>query len=499
MRIRTVKTKSGSFAVQVVSKHRGKLTVHKHIGSYRSEREKTGLLFEANLFIRDHDDIQQNIWQYERERRESLNPTGVKITQSQPLFLYRLLSNIYDRLDLNALEDEVVRDLIVARIYQPVSKRETVDILSDSFGKTYSLKTIYRHLRVAIDHGLKEKFQSSLISFTRKQLHDSLRLVFYDVTTLAFDSQAKNGLKDFGFSKDHRSQDVQIVVGLVVNHDGFPLYFDVFNGRTFEGKTFLSVVDKIKNILQCSDLIVVADAAMISRINVEELEKKHIGFIVGARLASLPVKLQSQISQGISGQDQKTITVTYLNHRLVCQYLLKRASKDKSNREKQTDKARNIISSPAKISSRYRFVKTVNGQYQINEGLIEKAKRLEGIKGYLTNTNLDVAEVISRYHNLWRIEKAFRITKTDLEARPVFLRLDKTITAHLIIVFAGLAISRFLEIKTGMSIRHILKVAQKVLTHKVTILKTGEVGSVETTVEDPELCGQLEKLRILGH
>ncbi len=498
MRIRTVKTKSGSFAIQVVSKHHGKLTVHKHIGSYRSEREKTRLIFEANLFIRDHDTIQQSLWQQEEEK-ESLRPTGVKITQSQPLFLYRLLSYTYDRLGLNVLGDEVVKDLIVARIYQPVSKRETVDVLADSFGKTYSLKTVYRHLKQATDHGLKEKFQTALINFAKESLHDNLQLVFYDVTTLAFDSQARKGLKDFGFSKDHRFQDVQIVIGLVINRDGFPLYFDVFNGHTFEGKTFLSVVEQVKTLLNTPHLIVVADAAMISRINIEELDKRDIGFIVGARLANLSNKLQTQISGEVSSVDLKTTTVTYLEHRLICQYSTSRAAKDRSDREKQIEKAKTIISSPSRISNRFRFVKAINGKYKVNVTLIEKAKLLEGIKGYLTNTDLTETEVIERYHDLWKIEKDFRITKSDLEARPIFLQLDKTITAHLIIVFTGLAISRFLETETGMSIRHILKVAQKVLTHKITILKTGEVGFVETTVEDQTLCGQLKKLRILGH
>ena len=141
----------------------------------------------------------------------------------------------------------------------------------------------------------------------------------------------------------------------------------------------------------------------------------------------------------------------------------------------------------------------MNGKYEVNDTLIEKSKLLEGIKDYLTNTDLDEAEVISRYHDLWRIEKAFRITKTDLEARPIFLRLDKTITCHLIIVFAGLAIARYLEIKTNMSIKRILKIAGKILTHKVIVKKTGETGFIETTIEDLKLRGQLEKLRVLGH
>lgn len=124
---------------------------------------------------------------------------------------------------------------------------------------------------------------------------------------------------------------------------------------------------------------------------------------------------------------------------------------------------------------------------------------MRGIKGYLTNTNLSETTIISRYHDLWRIERSFRLTKSDLEARPIFHQLDTAITGHLIIVFAGLAISRYLEIKTGISLKRILKISQKVLTHKVVIPKTGQSALIETKIEDPILCGQLEKLRSLEY
>ena len=495
MRIRTVKTKSGSFAVQVVSKRHGKLTVHKHIGSYKTEREKTRHVFEANLYIRDHDNIQQHLWHQEA----SLRPSGVTITKSQPLFLYRLLSSVYDHLGLNELGDALLKDLIIARLYQPVSKRETVDILADAFGKRYSLKTVYRHLQRAMDHGLKEQFQHALISFARNELHDALRLVFYDVTTLAFDSQAQKGLKNFWFSKDHRFQDVQIVIGLVVNQDGFPLYFDIFSGNTFEGNTFVAVVEQILTLLGNPELIVVADAAMLSKTNLAALAQKNIGFVVGARLANIPASMLNTIVAAIAGQDQKIVSVPYLSYRLVCQYLASRAAKDRHDREKQIMKAKHAIATPGTMSKRFRFLKATGERYEVNETLIEKAKKLEGVKGYLTNTRLDESTIIDRYHDLWKIEQSFRITKSDLEARPIFLQLDKTISCHLIIVFAGLAISRFLEMKTGMSIHAIIRIAQKVLTHRVTIRETGETGLVETTIEDPELCGQLDKLRSLEH
>ena len=494
MRIRTVSTFPGKHTVQIVSKYYGKLIIHKHIGTYATEEEKQNLLKEAHLYIKEKTG-QENLF----DPPQSLRLENVIITQSRPMFLYRLLCRIYEKLGFNQYPDTLVRDLIVARIYKPSSKRETREILLDLFGINYSLLTVYRHLKTAIDNGLKDQFQTALINFAQNGLNDSLRLVFYDVTTLAFDSQTKAGLKDFGFSKDHRFQDVQVVVGLVVNRDGFPLYFDVFNGKTFEGKTFISVIQNIKSLLKNPNLVVIADAAMISRINIEELDKRNIGFIVGARLANLSVTLQDKISGEVSGQDQKITTANYLNHRLICQYLTKRAAKDRSDREKQTVKASSVVSSPSKISYRFRFVKTINGRYEVNNALIEKTKKLEGIKGYLTNTDLDENSIIERYHDLWRIEKSFRITKSDLEARPVFLRLDKTITCHLIIVFAGLAICRYLELKIHLSIQKILKVAEKVLTHKATNVQTGEIKFIETTILDKKLKEKIELLNSLGH
>lgn len=494
MRIRIVPTFSGKHTVQVVSKLWGKLTVHKHIGTFSANEQKQNLLKKAKEYIKSQTGQQELFGP-----PEHLQLKNVIITQSQPLFLYRMLCGIYRKLGFDNCTNSLVRDLIVARIYQPASKRETREILHDLFGVNYSLITVYRHLKKAIDHGLKEKFQTALISFAQKELADNLRLVFYDVTTLAFDSQTKMGLKDFGFSKDHRFHDVQIVVGLVVNHLGFPLYFDVFNGHTFEGKTFLSVIENIRGLLKNPDLVVIADAAMISRINIEELDKRNIGFIVGARLANISTVLQEQITEEISGQDLKTTTVTYLNHRLICQYSARRAAKDKSDRQKQIEKANKVISFPSQISKRFRFVQNSNGKYTLNTNLIAKAQKLEGIKGYLTNTRLDEKDVIERYHDLWKIEKAFRITKTDLEARPVFLKLDKTIVCHLIIVFAGLAICRYLEIKTNLSTQRVLKIAEKVLTHKAFNIQTGEAGLIETTILNADLKEKIELLNSLGH
>ncbi len=494
MRIRTVKTGSGKRALQVVSKRLGHLTVHKHIGTYSNPEERTKLLKIAEDFI-SHTSGQGNLL----DLLSSLRPAEIVISQSRPLFVYQLLSGIYDKLGFSAYPDPLIRDLVVARIYAPVSKRETREILSELFNRKWALVTIYRHLKKGIEQGLKDTFQKSLIEFARIGLGDDLRLVFYDVTTLYFDSSVKEGVRDFGFSKDHRPMDTQIVIGLVVNKDGFPLYFDVFQGNTFERHTFLPVIQKVKELLGNTDLVVIADAAMISKDNIDKLIEKNIGFVVGARTANLPLSFIDEISKSLNVTDGKHATFTYHNQRLICHYSAKRAAKDKSDRLKQIAKAEERINSPSKISSRFKFIKTDRQTVSLNDDLIKKAEKLEGIKGYLTNTKLPANTVIERYHDLWRIENSFRITKSDLEARPIFHRLDQTIKAHLVIVFAGLAISKYLEMKTGMSIHRILKLAEKVLTHKVTNPKTGEVAYIETTIEDPALKEKINLLKSLGH
>ena len=247
------------------------------------------------------------------------------------------------------------------------------------------------------------------------------------------------------------------------------------------------------------DLVVVADAAMISQDNIQKLVEKKIGFIVGARTANLPAAMIDSISKQLRGQDQKTTTLTYKGHRLICDYSDKRASKDRSDREKQLTKASLALSDPTRLKTRLKFVKTSGNSYALNTALLAKTQKLEGIKSYLTNTTLPPSEVISRYRNLWSIEKAFRITKSDLQARPIFHRLDETIKAHLVIVFAGLAISKFIEIKTAFSIHKALKIAQKMLTHKVTNSITGESDWISTTIEDPTLLDQINTLNSLGY
>jgi transposase len=495
MRIRVVPTASGKHALQVVSKRSGVVKVHKHIGSYGNDSEKAILYKKAQDFIQKYSG-QVSFTDY----LTSPSLSDVIITQSRPLFAYELLSRCYDKLGFARYPDSLIKDLVISRLYHPASKRGLHEYINESLGRSYSLRTIYRHVKQSLKTGIKEQFQEALIAFARQGLGDTLQLVFYDVTTLYFDSQVKTTLKDFGFSKDHRSADTQIVIGLVVNKHGFPLDFDVFSGKTFEGHTLVGVIANIQQLLQSPELIVVTDAAMLSQDNIDQMIAKEIGFIVGARLANLPLRLINQVHTQLNKQDNNIAVFSYRNQRLVCQYSAKRAAKDRSDRIRQIERATTVIEHPTGIMGRYRFVKKAKDlKYLINTKLIDKAEKLEGVKGYITNTNLNTQMVIDRYHDLWHIENSFRVTKSDLEARPIFHRLNETIKAHMVLVFAGLAISKYIEQSTGMSIKKVLQYSSRILTHTMINTQTGEKIVKETTIENPSLKQVIERLRAVGH
>ena len=232
---------------------------------------------------------------------------------------------------------------------------------------------------------------------------------------------------------------------------------------------------------------------------IDLLMEKKIEFIVGARVANLPSQLIQTISETLAKEDKKSMEISYRGHRLICEYSAKRAAKDRSDRTKQITKAQQILTTPNTMTRRYRFIQATGKQYQLNSDLIEKAEKLEGIKGFFTNTHLPQANVIGRYRDLWNVEHAFRITKSDLKARPIFHRLEEAIKAHLVLVFAGLAISKYIEIKSGLSIHKVLKLSKKILTHKVINSKTGEVSFIQTSIENPTLYAQIVALKSLGH
>jgi hypothetical protein len=346
------------------------------------------------------------------------------------------------------------------------------------------------------------KMESLAVKYAKKYLSFDFTLVFYDVTTLYFESFASDEeLKRCGFSKDHKNNQPQLVLGLLVTKEGFPISLQVFPGNTFEGHTFIPVIKRLMadHKIKAKDLTIVADAAMISTQIVTALNTMDLKYIVGARIHSLNEKITNTITSCLSAQiDGQTMRVDDPGKGiLVCSFSIERYRKDKLDTKKQVKRAQDQITKGRAISH-LKFI-SVNKdlkQISLNTKLIADTKRLWGIKGYYTNQiTLTDQEIINHYRNLWRIEQSFRIAKTDLQIRPLYHHQTATIKAHLMICFMALCLARHLEYKTKLPIKRIIDQLKTVsdvtlrntITNDIVVIK-GEIDSVSQQIVDLTHC-----------
>jgi len=328
-------------------------------------------------------------------------------------------------------------------------------MLSQYFGITYSQR-IYRKIPKLIE--LKSEIEKRAYTLAVKKFNEQFYFVLYDVTTLYFETFKSDELRIEGFSKVNKPQQPQVVIGLLVTHSGFPLMYEVFPGNTFEGKTMLPIIEKFISGHKKTKPIIVADAAMLSEERLEELKEKKISYIVGARLANTNLVLVKQIHNRLQDKDGAIVRFPSIHGDLICNFSAKRYKKQLNDLNKQIKKAEEFV---AKKSSgkRAKFVKKLSKEaVELNKALIEKHKLLLGIKGYCTNiteSDLSNEETIARYYNLWRIEQSFRMSKSDLQTRPIFHHKEDAIRSHVLICFVALIIEKYLELSTNLSLRKI--------------------------------------------
>jgi transposase len=303
-------------------------------------------------------------------------------------------------------------------------------------------------------------------------------------------------LRKNGFSKDNKSQQPQILIALMVSKEGFPVAYEIFSGNTFEGHTIIPVIKDFIKRNGVKDFTVVADAAMISSENVQQLTLNNINYIVGARLGNIPPALLETIDKNIRREDGKSIRIKTDNGYLICSYSSVRYRKDKYEMDKQIEKAKQVIAKPSK-SKKLKFTRTKGQEIELNDVLIVKTQKLLGIKGYYTNLEASVADnktIIERYHELYKIEQAFRISKNDLQTRPIFHFKEEPIKLHILICFMALVISKHIELKTGISIRKFIDESKKIVDGEILnhITKKVVIINAQTTQKMKELIVKLE-------
>jgi transposase len=382
--------------------------------------------------------------------------------------IHDIYGSLYDDVGLSQLfkmcpvSKRVMKDIVMARLAKPCSKRSSCELLERDFGITVSLEKIYRMMDRLTQDRLNQ-IQDKCWQHTRGLFSEDIKIMFYDCTTLYFESFTEDELRSFGYSKDHKFNQGQILLALMVTQDGLPVGYDIFPGNMSEGKTFKQAIDRIKTRYGVKRAIIVADSGLLSKENIDFLVKENFEYILGARLRTLSSSWQEKILnhknyKKLKKEDELLRIATHpysKNRTLIVTHSTKRASKDCKDREKAIERLKQKLEkskNPQSLISNYGYKKfiAVDGQVQvrIDEEKLAKESLWDGLHGIFTNISekeMKVEEILSQYHGLWQVEESFRINKHDLRMRPIFHWSASRIKAHIGICFVAFALIRFLQ------------------------------------------------------
>ena len=492
--IRKVKTGSKHIALQVIKYEKRKRIVVKHIGTAHNNDQVMIHWDKAVKWIAEQT---KQIPLFAQDER-SISLQEYDYIGFQYTFLYETLYKLQTRLGYGYFGNKLLNDLVTIRIIEPASKLRSLELLETYFNIKHRRRTLYDMLPAILK--LKTKIEELTIKFAVRELGFDFAIVFYDVTTLYFETFKADDFRKSGFSKDSKPNQPQIVVGLIVNKEGFPVAYDLFPGNTFEGHTIIPVIKSYKGKHNIKSLTVVADAAMISAENIVNLKAAKIDYIVGARLGNLQGNLLSSIDKRLPRTDSANIRLKTKLGYLICDFSKKRFAKDKLEMDKQIAKAKEILQYPGK-TKKVKFIKTTESKNQLNTELIDKTNILLGIKGYYTNLDektINNKIVIERYRDLYKIEQVFRISKHDLKTRPIFHFREDPIKLHLLICFMALAVSKYIELKTNLSIRAFLDECKKITDARL-LNRISKKIIIKRVPLSPDVANLLERLNLMPH
>lgn len=539
--IRQVRTASGATAVQIAESVQGRRRIVRHDGSARDEAELGLLIDQARQLLVDDGQGVLDLGITPAARKAAMVPapatstllpglsTGPvrpptvpapRVLRTSSGLLFEALAGVYADLGFDVVADEVFRDLVIARIVEPTSLLDVDRVLADLGRVSVSLSTRKRTLRRC--HTGAYRDQIATACFTHAAASGDVSLCLYDVTTLYFEAEHEDDLRKVGYSKERRV-DPQIVVGLLVDRGGFPLEIGCFEGNKAETTTLVPIIEAFRERHQLADFVIVADAGMLSAANLKALDEANLRFIVGSRTTRAPGDLDSHFhwhgdaftdgqlidtitpKTGRGGKAHENSTALRAepvwnpaehpgSWRSVWAYSAKRAARDRKTLALQEERAREVVAGE-RAARTPRFVKTSNGARTLDEASLARAQRLVGLKGYVTNipaTLMPASEVIGSYHDLWQVEQSFRMSKTDLRARPMFARTRDAIEAHLTVVFTALAVSREVQNRTGLSLRRLLRTLRPLRSATVEI--NGMTSTIPPAL-NPETTALLDALR----
>lgn len=450
MFIRKNKNRSGSTSIQIVSKSDRKYKVIRSIGSGRTDREIEFLYQTAKQILQELQGSESIFIDYQDIFLESflskLNNSQVQVIGPELIF-----GRIYDYIGFNKIDNDMFRHLTITRLFHPGSKLKAIDYLHRFLGVIKEVDEIYRFLD-KLNSQLKSSVEEIAFNHTKKVLGGKISIVFYDMTTLHFEASDEDDLRRTGFSKVGKHQNPQIYLGLLIGVGGYAIGYDIFEGNIFEGHTLIPVINKYEKKYNLDKPIVVADAGLLTKDNIRSLESNGYKYIIGARIKNETKHIQSKIHSE-QWSDGHIIRIKKNEKQgLIVSYTENRAHKDSYNRKRGLMRLEKAIKrgklTKSNINNRgYNKYLRMTGEVQIEIDYekYEQDSKWDGLKGYATNSKLRSKQIIENYNHLWFIERAFRISKTDLKIRPIYHRLRHRIEAHICISFTAYAIYKELE------------------------------------------------------
>ena len=373
----------------------------------------------------------------------------------------------------NVSASKALKEIVMARIANPDSKRGSVEMLEEKFGVNLNLKSVYRMMDKLDDKRIK-KLNTLVLNQTKSLLDNKIDVIYFDATTLYFESftedEGEDAIKKNGYSKDGKFNQPQVVLALLVTKSGLPIGYKAFSGDTFDGHTIIPALKEIQDEFEIDNIVYVADSGMFNKTNLEEFDKNDkMTYIVGARIKNMSNSIKEEIVKIDEYQeindDTKVKTINYKGKKLLLSYSKKRARKDKFEREKAIEKLKAKLEKSTSVKSqlsnngykKYLQLESTNKDEKtkscdvsivLNEAKIEEDEAWDGLKGIITNNSkLTNEELIHQYTNLWQVEESFRITKHDLKIRPIYHWKPSRVKAHLAISFMAYTLVRHLEYK----------------------------------------------------
>jgi transposase len=480
MFVRKKKNRSGTTTVVVVSKRNGDFVEVKNFGTVSTDEEVAALSSKARHWLNtngnqlslDFEDSKGR--ERDETRRVVDNMDAVLINGTQ-----LLLCQIYDSIGFNRIPDDVLRHLVIARVCQPRSKLATVSYLKSYYDEDIDLNHIYRYMD-RLYNTQRELVQQISVEHTMKLLGGKIGLAFYDVTTLYFETSRTDVLREPGFSKDGKTAESQVVLGLLVSAGGYPLSYSLFNGKQYEGFTMIPIIDDFKQRFDLGkDFVVVADSGLMNTYNIKLLQDAGYKYIVGARIRNETSDMKDWILSWQKTSGCYIEKKRKAGDRLIIGYSEDRAKKDAYNRNRGVERLRKAYAG-GKLTKDQVNKRGYNKFLEISKDVcvviseekIAEDCKWDGLKGYITNTKLKPEEVVRQYHGLWVVERAFRVSKGTLEMRPMFHFTERRIEAHICICFVAYKVYKELERKiTNMgielSVDKVLDIAKTITTIRV--------------------------------